>query len=344
MMMVMTGFCSHAFAQSGGDYIPVLQYWKEHNIFQHLDVSLTAGTTGIGLEVASPIGDNVQLRAGYEFMPRFKKNMRFDLTINGQPAKAYDADGNRMETTFDKLGEFLYQMTGYDVEDHADMVGKPTINNFKLLADIFPFKENKHWHFTVGFYWGPSQFAEAENSTEAMITLLSAGMYNRMYEKVMAGEPVFDFTQVSDLNVMVGLPDELAGKFKKFGRLGFAVGYYKNDVIDADGNVLHQKGERYIVEPDESGMVRVKARSNSFKPYLGFGYGGKLLKKRNDWKVSFDCGAMIWGGTPDLYVHDGTNLVNDVEKVQGQVGTYVDIFKAFKVYPVLSFHLTKTIF
>ena len=29
------------------EYIPVAQYWKEHNIFQHLDVSVSAGTTGI---------------------------------------------------------------------------------------------------------------------------------------------------------------------------------------------------------------------------------------------------------------------------------------------------------
>ena len=27
--------------------IPIFQYWKEHDIFQHLDVSVTAGTTGV---------------------------------------------------------------------------------------------------------------------------------------------------------------------------------------------------------------------------------------------------------------------------------------------------------
>jgi hypothetical protein len=77
---------------------------------------------------------------------------------------------------------------------------------------------------------------------------------------------------------------------------------------------------------------------------VGFGYGGRLMKKRDDWKVSFDCGVMFWGGTPDLYVHDGMNLTKDVENITGQVGTYVDLLKAFKVYPVLSFRLTKRIF
>ena len=101
-------------------------------------------------------------------------------------------------------------------------------------------------------------------------------------------------------------------------------------------------------------MVRVTATSNSFKPYLGFGYGGNLLKKRDDWKISFDCGAMFWGGTPNLIVHHGLKLSNgsyrdvsltdDVENISGQVGTYVDLFKAFKVFPVLSLRITKRIF
>ena len=93
---------------NSSNYIPVFQYWKEHNIFQHLDVSLTLGTPGIGIDVASPIGNYVQVRAGYEFMPRFTKRMSFEMTINGQPAKSYDEDGNRQETRFDKLKEFMY--------------------------------------------------------------------------------------------------------------------------------------------------------------------------------------------------------------------------------------------
>ena len=91
-------------------------------------------------------------------------------------------------------------------------------------------------------------------------------------------------------------------------------------------------------------MVHVYAKSNAFKPYVGFGYGGRLLKNRDDLKVSFDLGAMFWGGTPDLYVHDGVNLTKDVENIGGQVGDYVDLFKVFKVYPVLQVRFTKTIF
>lgn len=349
------------------DYIPVFQYWKEHNIFQHLDISVTAGTTGIGIDVASPVTDWAQLRLGYEFMPRFTNRMSFDMTINGQPAKSYDDEGNRQETRFDKLKNFMYSFTGFDIDDHVDMIGKPTLNNFKFLVDVFPFKNNRHWHFTAGFYWGSSCFAEAENSTEAMVSLVSAGIYNKMYESAKSGDPLisFDPEQFPTLaGVGIEMPKEVRDKFLQYGDMGFVVGYFSHDITDAEGNVLiskemiDSKGNTvqrpYIVEPDEGGMVRVSASSNSFKPYLGFGYGGNMLKKRDDWKISFDCGAMFWGGTPNLSVYHGLKLPNgsyrdvsltdDIENIGGKVGTYVKLFKAFKVYPVLSLRITKRIF
>lgn len=329
------------------EYIPVFQYWKEHNILQHLDLSLAVGTTGIGFDVASQVGDYVQVRAGYEFVPRFHKNLKFNLTVGGEPARQYDEDGNRIITKFDKMNEFLYQFTGYDVEDHVDMIGTPTMNNFKFMVDVTPLKDYKNWHVTAGFFWGPSQFARAENSTEAMVSLLSVGMYNRMYEKATSDpvEPLIDLEELgySGIQFDKEAQDMIYEKIRSFGRLGFALGTFKHDVVDNKG-VVHHAGEPYILEPDDDSMVRVKAKSNAFKPYLGIGYSGRLVKGRDDWKISVDAGAMFWGGTPDLIVHDGVNLTKDVENIGGQVGDYVDLFKAFKVYPVLTVRFTKNIF
>ena len=349
-------------SSSHAEYIPVFQYWKEHDIFQHLDVSVTAGTTGVGIDIASPVTEWAQLRLGYEFMPRITKTLEFNMSIGGKPAKSYDADGNREETTFDKMKEFLYSFTGYDIEDHADMVAKPTMNNLKVLVDVFPLKNNRHWHLTAGFYLGPSKFAEAKNSTESMISLVSASIYNKMYESAVNGGNLIDFNNIPSLSGSgIVMPDAVRNKFLEYGDMGFEVGQFSHDFTDEAGNVLKDangntidKGRAYIVQPDEDCLVRVSASSKSFKPYVGFGYSGRLLKNRDDWKISFDCGAMFWGGTPDLVVHhglklkDGTyrdvSLINDVENIDGQVGTYIDILRAFKVYPVLSLRLTKRIF
>ena len=173
---------------------------------------------------------------------------------------------------------------------------------------------------------------------------------------------LIDFNNIPSLSGSgIVMPDAVRDKFLEYGDMGFEVGQFSHDFTDEAGNVLKDakgntidKGRAYIVQPDEDCLVRVSASSKSFKPYVGFGYSGRLLKNRDDWKISFDCGAMFWGGTPDLVVHhglklkDGTyrdvSLINDVENIDGQVGTYVDILKAFKVYPVLSLRLTKRIF
>ena len=64
-----------AYAQSAPQRVS--QWMKDNGVFQNLDVSLTAGTTGIGIDVASRVHENVQLRMGYEYMPRFLKNQVF---------------------------------------------------------------------------------------------------------------------------------------------------------------------------------------------------------------------------------------------------------------------------
>ena len=340
------------------EYIPVAQYWKEHNIFQHLDLSVSAGTTGIGIDLASPIGEYFQLRAGFDYMPRFTAKMKFDVMIGDQPARQYDANGNRIETSFDRMQVMLHDFTGVIADDHVDMIGKPTMNNVKLLLDFFPFKNNKHWHVTAGFYWGPSKFAEAVNSTESMNSLIALSIYNNLYDKSYihingdenGNHPPQYILQVPDPDdpdgkmMPVSLDPQIEQRFLAFGRMGFHLGDYARDIYDSNGNLLHAKGDPYIMEGDDNNMVKVTAKSNSFKPYLGIGYRGRLVKNRDDWKISVDAGVMFWGGKPDLYLHDGINLTEDITNIKGQVGDYVDLFKKFTVFPNLSVRFTKTLF
>ena len=353
IVLAILAACSISAAQAQ-DSLSTESWFKKNKVFQNLDVSVTAGTTGIGIDVASKIGDYVQLRAGYEYMPRFHKSIYFPIEVGGEPARKYDADGNRIETRFDRLSKALTQVTGFEVQDEVEMIGKPTVNNFKFLVDVFPFKQNKHWHFTAGFYWGPSEFAYAENSTQAMMSLLAVGMYNQLHYKITNNLPIYD-------GVTPDILKEKKAVFEEYGRMGFPLGQYTHDVYGyyprtvygkygkviheaGEYGLLHSKGDTYMMEPDTDGMVKVSARSNSFKPYLGFGYGGRLLKNRDDWHVSFDAGAMFWGGTPDLITHDGTNLTQDIENVSGKVGDWIDFLGGIKVYPVLSVRFTKTIF
>jgi hypothetical protein len=280
-------------------------------------------------------------------MPNIHFPVDFPIEVGCEPAVKYDENGNRVESRFDRLAKNLKEITGYDVDDHVEMIGKPTMNNFKFLVDVFPFKNNKHWHFTAGFYLGPSQFARADNSIDAMTSLMAVDMYNHMYERVEnfweTGEPIMNITIGGEKYSVPSLSYNQVQTILNYGHMGFSLGQYKEDMYSPEGLLIHKKGDPYIVEPGEDHQVHVYAKSSAFKPYLGFGYGGRLCKKRDDWKVSFDAGVLFWGA-PDLYTHDGTNLTKDIENIKGKVGDYVDFIGGLKVYPSISVRFTKTLF
>lgn len=300
---------------------------EDCGVFRHLDASVSLGTTGIGIDVSSPIGNYVNLRAGFDFMPHFHHNMTFEVQVGDDPTQS--------EPKFRRLSGLLEGMTGYKVDNKIDMIGEPSFYNFKFLVDVFPLKNNKKWHITAGFYLGPSKIAKAYNTTEDMPSLMAVGIYNNMYDKILAGEPLFEDTF---------LPYEMEEKVIAYGRMGINVGNYSHDIYDENGQLLHAKGTPYMMEPDENGMAKASVKVNSFKPYLGIGYGGRLLKNSDKYHVAVDCGLLFWGGTPSIITHDGTDMAHDVEDIMDRVGDYVDLMKGFKVYPVINIRFTRSIF
>jgi hypothetical protein len=295
---------------------------KKNGPFNKLDVALSLGSTGVGIDVASPITDFMQVRAGFSYMPKFEYKMNFPIEVG---------EGTREEqqSKFNELSGMLEQFTGYKVDNKADMIGEPTFHNFKFLVDVFPF-HNKRWHLTAGFYWGPSKIGEAVNTTEDMPSLVAVGIYNTLYDKVCAkyenDEPLFTTGQMA-----IYVTDDQYESLQKYGRMGINLGKYED-------------GSSYRMIPDENSMVNAQMKVNSFRPYLGFGYGSSMMNTDSKYTISFDCGLLFWGSTPDVITHDGTNLAKDLKRVYGKVGDYVDIVKRFKVYPVIELRVARRIF
>ena len=360
-LTLLTVFCTTARAQDtlpragleGSLTDPIAGYVKP---FSHLDVSVTSGSTGIGFDVSMPINDMFDLRAGYAIMPRFTHMMHFGVDVGDDPATS--------NSKFQRLSGLLEDFTGFKVDNVVDVKGQPTYWNWKLLVDAKPFR-NKNWHLTAGFYLGSHEIARAVNTTEDMPSLMAVSIYNNLYNRAVTGN--------TDLSTIGGstpfISDEILKKVLDYGRMSIHMGEYKHDVlyeedvvapedgviigdelfmegdiIHAKGDVMYKAGDPYRIVPDQNSMVKAWAYANRLKPYLGFGYGGRLLKNNPNWNVSFDCGAMFWGGTPQIVTHDGTDLVNDVKNVRGKVGDYVDIIKKFKVFPVLNLRITRRIF
>ena len=285
---------------------PGTDYWKKDKLFKHLEVSLTLGTSGVGLDVAVPVSQIVQVRLGYDYMPRFKKQFRMNLAGGGEAARQYNGQGNRIKTKFDKIQQHLYEETGMEIDDHILLTGQLSMHNLKALVDVYPFKDDKHWHFTAGIYYGPAQIAKTEDNDESATTLSLMELYNKEYEEASSSDAI-----------------------KSYGRLTL----YPGD----------KNGKPCLVDPADDGSVSISVKTNAIKPYLGFGYTGRLISSRDDWKVSAELGFWIWGGAPKQRMHDGTSM-SDLSNIPGALGNYVKVINYLKVYPVLSVRFAKTIF
>ena len=297
-----------------------------------LNISINTGTTGLGFSLDSRLNDNARVRTGFDWIPRFEYPMTFHIQV-GDDNPDYDNQGR---SRFDRMAGYLEEMTGFKIDQNVDMIGVPSFNNFKLLFDIYPFK-NKNWYFTAGFYAGSSVIARAYNRTEDMTTLMSVAMYNNIYDKVYD----IEYNEESELDgVFLGLelPPSVNNKILSSGRMGMHVGDFKNQT-DENG-----KPVAYMMEPDADNMVKARMVVNAFRPYLGAGYN-VIIDKRND-RITFsaDCGIMFWGGTPKVYTHDGTEIASGLDNIIGQVGRYVDKVKPFKVYPILNVSVSYRLF
>lgn len=115
---------------------------------------------------------------------------------------------------------------------------------------------------------------------------------------------------------------------------------------------LHPK--TYTVVSDDQGAINVDMKVNSFKPYLGIGFGRPIPKKTLDF--SFDFGVQFWG-KPSLWTNMKGNSKDesgyqkvDKDRIVNTQDYCEDIRDGMKtmekviVYPVLTFRLNGRIF
>ena len=106
---------------------------QDNYMFNHLAIGAEVGTTGFGIELATPVSRYATLRTGFTAMPSFSIKGDVDYTDGG-------------------------------VEKTTKVEGKTHISDWKLLADIYPGKSTS-FHFTAGFYAGKSELVKLANTT-----------------------------------------------------------------------------------------------------------------------------------------------------------------------------------
>lgn len=318
---------------------------ERHTSWQsHLDLSLTSGTTGIGFDLSMPINRYLGVRTGATFMPHFT----YPLTFTAQIGDGDQMTEDGLETRFERMAGMLEGLVGQPIDDKVEMEASPRANQFKLMIDVHPF-HNKNWYFTAGFYVGKAKIARCINKSNEVTSLFAVNLYNRLCDN--NGEIAMGFS----------VPPEILNLMQQFGRAGFPMGQYVNDVVYADdvwvhddvldidyiehekGEIIHKKGDTYFLTPNLDNTVYVDAFVKKFRPYFGLGYNGSISRDKR-WGLGFDAGILMWGGAPRLIDHTGTDLMYDLKNIKGQVGDYVKIARYMKAYPVIELKLTHRLF
>ena len=366
---------------------------SEKNILNHMDVGASVGSMGLGIDVAVPVGDYVRVRAGYTYMPRFCITRNFDA---GSRACSFIEKFGTLDEKFAKYGvdinspSFKEEREMIEAYNNGELVAKdyitanmkPSMHQFKFLVDVMPFKNNKHWSFTAGFFVGPSKIGDACTADKETALLKAVNLYNsRYYRDYFLNDKYIIYDDAYGRhNVSIDALTELA---MENGMGGYTLGTFKDD------------GRRALMLPDEDGKARAEMKVSKFRPYLGFGYNTHLSKDRK-WNMNVDAGIMFFCGAPRVYVNnvckiddsplqldeygnyisgrgvdqygnyygecvrwneeecmyepvelekvDHVNLGHDLNDVPGKAGSMMSTISRFKVYPNASVTFTYRIF
>lgn len=278
-------------------------------IFNHLGVGVGVGTTGIDFEVAAPVTDFVQVRAGVSIVPKFSIS-GINVNIpgsainqwNGYKSKlsswgSYDInqvtkDGHQL-TAADKAT--IESLANTNIPNKVEAEGSFKRTDFKFLVDVYPVPALS-FHVTAGFFAGTSDIININNtncqSQLQALTDFNANLANHNLE--YAGYNAIQFDNK--------IEPELWGK---------------NIKIDGP-------------------TVNAHLKTKSFKPYLGIGFG-RAVPKRTRLAFACDLGVQFWG-KPELVVQGETFTKDDIDE------DFIKSVSKVSVYPVMTFRLCGKIF
>lgn len=109
---------------------------KELGIFNSLSVGVSAGTTGIGIDVATPVTPHFAIRGGVSFMP----GISFDTDVD------VDLKGPKLEEN-----------------SSLNLTGNMKRASGELLVNYYPFLSSSFF-VTAGAYFGGNKLLEGQRA------------------------------------------------------------------------------------------------------------------------------------------------------------------------------------
>lgn len=231
---------------------------EDKNMFNHLSAGINVGTPGIGFDVAAPIGNYVQVRAGVSFMPNIKFGTDLDISDGGSIA-------------------------GYRIPETLEVEAKVGFTNGKLLFDVFPFKSSS-FHITAGAYFGSSAIIKAYNKEDGVLQDLAD--YNRANPGNEIGYELGDYLLTPDDKGNISAEIKTAS-FKPYVGLGFGravpkkrIGFMFEAGVQFWGSPkLYCNGDRLTEEDfngEDGGLMKTLSKITVY-PVINFRICGRIL-------------------------------------------------------------------
>jgi len=215
---------------------------QKNGWFNHFDVAFTVGTSGLGFDLATPMSEWTRLRVGGVFSPLYRYDASFNMEVAEGLSKA------EQDRRFTKLSETLQALTGKTPNRTIDMQGDLKMNNFKVLVDVFPFKNFRKLHLTMGFYYGNDVIVDVKNTPESVRNLEAINAYNSMYKKALAKENLIDLGSL-------GISDAGGATFEKANERLRYWGARENGAVEKgynDGDVPSEVNEIFGIDPSNN--------------------------------------------------------------------------------------------
>lgn len=125
---------------------------KELGIFNSLSVGVSAGTTGIGVDVATPVTPYLAVRGGVSIMPNFSLTTDVDVDLLSVDAGLSD-----------------YSST-------IDLTGGIKRTSGELLVNVYPFPRSSSFFVTAGAYFGGSKLIKITGHSDELAEAIKEGV------------------------------------------------------------------------------------------------------------------------------------------------------------------------
>lgn len=121
---------------------------KELGIFNTLSVGVSAGTTGIGVDVATPVTPHFAIRGGVSFMPGIKISTDVDVDLTDPDLGSYPTN--------------------------LDLKGSMSRASGELLVNYYPFLSSSFF-VTAGAYFGGSKLVKIDGHSDKLKEYVDKG-------------------------------------------------------------------------------------------------------------------------------------------------------------------------